>query len=42
VAVVSVMADDSVLKMGAVEYLIKPVAKDKLLAMVRRLAPRAK
>ncbi len=42
VAVVSVMADDSVLKMGAVEYLTKPVAKDKLLAMVRRLAPRAK
>ncbi|MCX6609792.1 MAG: PAS domain S-box protein [Acidobacteria bacterium] len=41
VAVVSVMADDSVLKMGAVEYLTKPVAKDKLLAMVRRLAPKA-
>lgn len=41
VAVVSVMADDTVLKFGAVEYLTKPVAKDKLLAMVRRLAPRA-
>jgi PAS domain S-box-containing protein len=40
VAVVSVMADDNVLKAGAVEYLTKPVAKDKLLAMVRRLAPR--
>ncbi len=42
VAVVSVIADDTVLKMGAAEYLTKPVAKDKLLAMVRRLTPKAK
>lgn len=39
VAVVSVVADDTALKMGAAEYLAKPVTREKLVAMVRRLAP---
>jgi CheY-like chemotaxis protein len=39
VAVVSVVADDSALKLGAAEYLTKPVTKEKLVAMVKRLAP---
>ncbi len=39
VAVVSVVADDSALKLGAAAYLTKPVAREKLVAMVKRLAP---
>jgi PAS domain S-box-containing protein len=42
VAVVSVVADDTALKMGATAYVTKPVAREKLLAMVRRLAPKGK
>lgn len=39
VAVVSVVADDLTLKMGAAAYLTKPVARERLVAMVRKLAP---
>ena len=39
VAVVSVLADESVLKLGAAAFLTKPVAREKLVAVVRRLAP---
>ncbi|MFN9297145.1 MAG: ATP-binding protein, partial [Acidobacteriota bacterium] len=42
VAVVSVVADDTALKMGAAAYVTKPVAREKLLAMVRRLAPKVR
>jgi PAS domain S-box-containing protein len=38
VAVVSVVADETALKLGAAAYLTKPVAREKLVAMVRRLA----
>lgn len=39
VAVVSVVADETALKMGAAAYLTKPVARERLVAMVKRLAP---
>lgn len=40
VAVVSVVADESALKLGAAAFLTKPVAKEKLLEMVKRLTHR--
>jgi len=42
VAVVSVVADDTSLKLGAAAYLTKPVAREKLLSMVRRLLPKVR
>jgi PAS domain S-box-containing protein len=42
VAVVSVVADDTALKLGAAAYLTKPVNRERLVALVRRLAPQAR
>ena len=39
VAVVSVVADELTLKMGAAAFLTKPVARERLVSLVRRLAP---
>lgn len=38
VAVVSVVADETALKLGATAYLTKPVNREKLVALVRRLS----
>jgi len=42
VAVVSVVADETALKLGAAAYLTKPVARERLVAMVKRLVPKVR